>query len=1248
MRRLSLQLLALLLALGAVRLITDAEGFSPYLLRDGLIVAALAAALFAWQSGDWQPVAAAQRVARLSTVGRTLWLTGLVCLVAGGVGVGFDSGGLPHLTASLLWGLGIVLSLAGAWWPGAALDYAPPAYRWETDAAGRFVRTPSGDVASLPATSRRAAWGWTLAVIALGATARFWSLAALPAGCVGGECIDGLRLVDGQLLTVSQPGAFNVFEWLARLFFELTNNSLLSLRLAGATLGSLTVLAFAGVVKRMTPSIFVAPALLLLALNPWHIWASRVADGWIVPTLLVTLALWLTLEALAHSDLRWWTLTAMALGLLWVEAAPLRAAMLLWAASILALGMWTGGAWRPRLTTIGGALAALIGITAPTFIHGILNAAPLTGSLEPAWEQAPTLLAALLRPDLTLDGGVAGSNLLSASSAALTVLGAGALVRAIRQPSALAAGAGALLLSVAALSLDLTVTPPRSLLLPLLPLLLTMMTLVVDRLLTALVAAWGRIVRPTRLALVGTLLLFVLLGVGAARFATELSALQGAANDSLPNAIARFVAEQLATADTGQTYVVPANVLNHPGMRLLAGAAILDGRVQALDFGVTAPYAATPPGDVIYLAPVGQGQVLEQLRQIYPAAPLAQNAPDNAWTLEGRRSLFSILTVPRQLILDSQGLHLLAYQGDRPAGAASPALDTIIPTLTLGWASHPPLPPPFYAELTAALSIPEAGTYSFSTDAGASPVTLKLDEMLVLDTQLGLSQSAIPLAQGIHRLTLTYRSGGLPADATIFWQPPGATAPAPPPTAVLHAPALDDVGLIGDYRAGRDPNGMVTTQRLDRVIGFDFGLAQPFNVHWQGNLGIARAGEYLLATLADGSNDLLVDGQLVLDGRTAADAKVDAAYNEGLIYLTPGWHTIDIRYTPQSDAPEFRLLWQPPGASPSELNSRYLLPATGPVSLADRTPPPAPPLLDPILGDDGFALTRAASAWQPDVRIPPSGLEPLPLETLWTAGAGCGAGADQFNAPHGLAFAPSTGQLYVADTGNRRVQVLDLDGGFATALTSADFVEPVDVAFAPDGALLVLDAIAGPIHRIDAEGAALALPVQTSFYRPRGFDAGRDGAIAVADTGGGRVVVLAADGAVQQQFGGLDTLLARGQPVDALLGASGLWAISAEDGRLHNLTIDGGLTAVQPTNTIDGPKLAALPTGGLLVSDPQRRTFTAFNVNGQPRQQFGYLEQLVTPAGVATLTSGDSLYIAASDVRACTVLLWRMAVDQLR
>jgi hypothetical protein len=1259
MRRLSLQLLALLVAVGAVRIVAGAEAFAPYLLRDGLLVALLAAALFAWQGGGWRPVGVLRRVARLSSTGHILWLTGLVCLVAGGIGSGFDSGGfdvggLAHLAASLVWGLGIGLSIAGIWWPGAAIDYAPPAYRWATDDRRRFVRIPADASAPAASPSSRAAWGWALAVIVLGVALRFWNLAALPAGCVGGECIDGLRLVDGQLLTFSQSGAFNLFERLAQAMYNLTGDGVHSLRLAGATLGSLTLVAFAGVAKRLTPPIFVAPMLLLLALNPWHLWASRVSDGWLAPALLVTLALWLTLEALAHADLRWWTLAGLALGLLLAEAPPLRLAVLLLLAVIGAAGLWAGGAGRLRLAAVGGALAAVFGLAAPVLIYGMLTGAPGIGGAGVQGAQAITLAGALFRPDVTLDGGIVGSGLLSTLTVALILLGAGVLVRSLRRPAAIVIGAGLLLIGAAALASDPAVTAPRSLLLPLLPLLLAVAGLALDRLLDALVLAWGRIMRPARLAAATTLLLLAILGIGAARFAAELSALQGAGEGSLPNEIARFVADQLATADAQQTYIAPGSVLDHPSMRLLAGAAINAGRVQVLDFGTTLPYSATPPGDVVYLVPVAQSQVLDQLMQMYPDAPVVNSAPDNAWTLEGRRALFSIVIVPRQRILDSQGLRLVAYQGSEPGATATAALDMTVPALPLGWQNYPPLPPPFVAELTASLSIPVAGTYTFVADGTSSPLTMKLDDVLVLDTALGLAQQSLALAQGSHRLTIGYRSGGQPADVSVQWQPPGATEPSPLPGTALHTPVLADAGLLGDYRAGSDANGLMLTQRIDRVIGFDFGLAQPYNVHWQGKVGIARAGEYLLATLADGPNQLLVDGQLIVDGRTdaaadpAASANVEDAYNEGLIFLTPGWHALEIRYTPQSDAPEFRVLWQPPGASPSELTSGYLLPTTGEVSLADRPTPPAPPLLDPALGDDAFALTRAASAWQPDVRIPPASLEPLPLETLWTAGAGCGAGENQLNAPHGLTFDPASGRLYVADTGNRRVQVLDLDGGFVRQIAAADFQEPVDVAFAPDGALLVLDAVAGPIYRIDAAGALAIQPVQGSFYRPRGFAVGGDGVIAVADTGGGRVVTLTPDGAVQMQFGGIDTALARGQPVDALLRATGLWAISAEDGRLHNLSVDGGLTAVQPTNTIDGPQLAALPAGGLVVSDPLRRTFTTFSPNGQPRQQFAYVEQLVTPTGIATLAIGEQLFIAASDTRSCTVALWRMAADQLR
>ncbi|HRW47877.1 MAG TPA: hypothetical protein P5333_10190, partial [Caldilinea sp.] len=93
---------------------------------------------------------------------------------------------------------------------------------------------------------------------------------------------------------------------------------------------------------------------------------------------------------------------------------------------------------------------------------------------------------------------------------------------------------------------------------------------------------------------------------------------------------------------------------------------------------------------------------------------------------------------------------------------------------------------------------------------------------------------------------------------------------------------------------------------------------------------------------------------------------------------------------------------------------------------------------------------------------------------------------------------------------------------------------------------------------------------------------------------------------------------------------------------------DGSLTAIQPTNTIDGPQMAALPDGRMVVTDPLRRTFTIFTAGGQPVRQFAYTEQLVMPTGIATRKIGEFVFFAVSDTRSCTVSLWRVPESQIQ
>jgi DNA-binding beta-propeller fold protein YncE len=220
--------------------------------------------------------------------------------------------------------------------------------------------------------------------------------------------------------------------------------------------------------------------------------------------------------------------------------------------------------------------------------------------------------------------------------------------------------------------------------------------------------------------------------------------------------------------------------------------------------------------------------------------------------------------------------------------------------------------------------------------------------------------------------------------------------------------------------------------------------------------------------------------------------------------------------------------------------------------------------------------------------------------------------------------------------------VFDAAGLPLQTITSDLFQEPVDVALAADGSLLVLDALAQQVFRVDEDGGVELTPLQASFYRPRGLAVDAAGNIVVADTGGARVVVMGPDGAPLVEFGGQGSPLGRGQPVDALPGAGALWAISAEDGRLWNLTSDGSLTAIQPSGTVDGPQLAQLSGGRLLASDPARATFTLFSPAGEPLAQFGYVGELQQPTGVAAAPGAEGDVIAVVDTRACAVSFWRL------
>jgi DNA-binding beta-propeller fold protein YncE len=128
--------------------------------------------------------------------------------------------------------------------------------------------------------------------------------------------------------------------------------------------------------------------------------------------------------------------------------------------------------------------------------------------------------------------------------------------------------------------------------------------------------------------------------------------------------------------------------------------------------------------------------------------------------------------------------------------------------------------------------------------------------------------------------------------------------------------------------------------------------------------------------------------------------------------------------------------------------------------------------------------------------------------------AGSGAGAGRFDAPAGVAVR-SDGSIVVA--AGERLVVLDPAGQFDRELSVADLPSPtwVDVAIDRDDALYALDAASGRVARFAPDGSAVTFGGRGSgegqLQDPSGL-AVRDGTIVVADAGNARIQLFDGEG----------------------------------------------------------------------------------------------------------------------------------------
>lgn len=1220
MRKLFWLLAALLLAFYAQSIWQGATVDTPFVVRDGLLVAVVAAIGFAVGGAGLVNPPRQPLGQRLTAPGALLIYTGAACTLVGGLVTTLLPTGIGEQSGTILWWLGLLLLIGGIGWRRA----------WQTQpAAGGALVWEQSTIPLLP----------LLFVTLIGVGVRLLMMSQLPAFCLGAECEHALALAaDAPWPALSTPAL-----WLARLFLPLSGEPLLALRLVVALLAMLTIPLFYVTVLALAGRAAALLGALLLALSPWHSATDGSSGPWVTGLLLITLALALWFTGYRRQEGRWALAAGLVLGLL-VQAGLLTGllgwALLFWLLWLCLIATSVGSQRQllaPAFLCMGGFLVLALPSLVTTW-----RTATLISGLDSAGLAFPALILTLFQQGLVATTGWATPPGLTALLGALTIGGLGLLVRNLRQWLAAWLLGGIIIFGVVLIY----TAEPIALALLMLPLLLTA-TLAAHQFFISFQQSWQRLFAPARLLAGAALILLLLTTPALGRLLTASTQARSATAATLELAMARYLTTQ-RTAMPNLTVFVPASILTSPSLPLLLDDATVR-TLRPLGDAFNALYSATVLQDNLYLAPVADSALLDLLQSLFPGA-IAEPQLDP----ESGQPLFIALLVTAGMQREGLGMTGFLWAGDGLETAPPLLALAQLSTLSPVWPADLPLDQPFTARWQGLLRIPVAGAYQFTVE-GEDPayfLTVQVDEQLILDTSLALTSYSLTLAKGFYPIELTVRhpnnlTAQPPSPMTIRWLRPDGIEEVIGGE-YLFRTNFADGGLVGTYYRGREWQGDPLDVRKEPIIGLGAAYPEPYSVRWQGKIGAARTGEYLFALLAAPTSiaQLTVDGvQLVDTSLPPPEPEAEASgYAEGVLYLTQGWHDLEIRFAPDLAAPGLQLFWQPPGNGPTALTAAYLAPIPNVIAV-DR---PLPALLATVNGEVGgpFALSQGVEYWQTQTQFPPTALGTLGMETQWRVGT-CGGGQEQLNQPHGVAISLAQQLIYVADTGNRRVVVYGFDGLSQQRYQSDEWQEPFDIGLIDQGFPVLLDATTQLLYDLNpATGAVTPRPQAASFYRPRGLGIDDVGNLTVADTGGARVIFLAPNGEALGQVGGPDTALGRGQPVDVVAANGQRWAITAEDGRLWQVDGGGSIMVIQPTDTFNGPHLASAPGGALFVSDPARRVVLYLAATGQPLAFFAPPD-LLQPTGVATAVIDDLLYLALVDSERCEVGLWRTPLTML-
>jgi uncharacterized protein (TIGR03663 family) len=263
-----------------------------------------------------------------------------------------------------------------------------------------------------------------------------------------------------------------------------------------------------------------------------------------------------------------------------------------------------------------------------------------------------------------------------------------------------------------------------------------------------------------------------------------------------------------------------------------------------------------------------------------------------------------------------------------------------------------------------------------------------------------------------------------------------------------------------------------------------------------------------------------------------------------------------------------------------------------------------------------------------------------------------GVGSGQFAEPRGLAT-DAAGNLYVADTKNSRIQVLEPNGQFLRAIGapgSADgqLKEPCGVAVGADGTVVVADTWNHRVARFAPDGTWLGVwtDKDRGFFGPRAVLLSR-GFLYVTDTGNKRIVRFDGTGHAVSQWGtaggGPGQFI---EPVGLAADAEGnVYVADTGNHRIQVFDFEGKFLREFPVfgwkDFYTEPYLAVGPGNAVYATDSTEGRINEYDaVTGALRRSWRADGTFKRPTGVA-LAAGGRVIVSDRDTH--RISLWDLA-----